>query len=107
MAKLNYHPMQQIIDVNGVIRFRQNKIVRHLLDAATKAGIADLNKLEIMDFSREDRMQLAQLIGYSVSGYGDLGYPSKESVAEADAKADEIIARKRPVPRFPRITPAG
>ena len=62
--------MQKI--VNG--RFRENKIVSHLLDTYT-----DMNKLARIDFTDEDRMQFAQLIGYSVGGYGSLSYVSDES----------------------------
>lgn len=79
------HPMQPIeLDRHGVARFKQNKIVTYLLD---NGGI-DLNHLAVQDFSDEDRMQFAQLIGYSVGGFGDLSYASNEVVAEADAIVD-------------------
>jgi hypothetical protein len=54
---------------------------RFLLDA----GQFDMNQIARMNFDDEDRAQFAQLIGYSVSGYGDLSYASAESVAAADA----------------------
>jgi hypothetical protein len=86
------HPMQPLIwDKDKVIRFKRNDIVRFLLDA----GPYDLNKLALMPFNREDREQLAQLIGYSVSGFGELGYCSKKSVMEADILADEMIKKKK------------
>lgn len=76
------HPMQPIaLDDNGTARFKANKIVRFLLDA----GPFDLNMLALMPFDQEDRVQLAQLIGYSVSGYGDLPY------ALDVHRADEIV----------------
>jgi hypothetical protein len=54
------HPIQPIMTVDGVHRFRDNKIVRFLLEA----GPYDLNKLALMNFSRADQEQFAQLIGY-------------------------------------------
>ena len=67
------HPIQPLeLDEHGVLRFKENKIVRHLLDFATQRGNG-LNELHCANFSNEDRQQFAQLIGYSLSGYGDLG----------------------------------
>lgn len=85
------HPMQPIeYDKHGIIRFRRNKIVEYLLD---NGGI-DLNHLAVQDFSDEDRMQFAQLIGYSVGGFGDLFYASDEVVGEADRIAAELYNSK-------------
>ena len=73
------HPRQPIvIDEYGVKRFKQNAIVRELLDRATAAKVMDLNVIALMNFSDEDRQQFAQLIGYSLSGYGELSYASEE-----------------------------
>ncbi len=78
------HPIQPIEpDDSGVLRFKGNAIVRHLLD---HSGI-DLNKLERMNFSNEDREQFAQLLGYSVSGAADLGYFSEETLKEVEMTA--------------------
>ena len=85
------HPMQQIRWNGDVIRFRENAIVRFLLDA----GPYDLNKLALMEFSAADRNQLAQLIGYSVGGFGDLSYAFPEVVAEADEIVEQMIAEKK------------
>jgi hypothetical protein len=83
--------MQQIhLDKEGVARFRANKIVRYLLDA----GPFDMNQLALMSFSNKDREQFAQLIGYSVSGYGDLSYASPKSVAKADAKVEKLVQER-------------
>jgi hypothetical protein len=83
------HPQQPIIlDERGTPRFRANQIILYLW----KSGLLDLNQIAAMDFSDEDRMQLAQLIGYSVSGYGDLPYAHAGSVADADAKASALLA---------------
>lgn len=65
------HPMQPVVRMDdGVHRFKPNAIVQHLLDK----GTVDLNAIARLPFSREDRTQFAQLIGYSVSGAGDLSY---------------------------------
>jgi hypothetical protein len=95
MGKKQRHPMQRLhVDDRGVVRFRQNALVRHLLD---NGGI-DLNMLARLDVSDEDRMQFAQLIGYSVSGYGDLSYASKKSVRKAAKRAAEILDKSPPRP---------
>lgn len=86
------HPMQPIeLDKHGVARFKQNAIVRFLLDN----GPHDLNTLAMMNFSREDHAQLAQLIGYSVSGFGDLSYVSKKEVQIADEIVENLPAKKK------------
>ena len=75
----------------GVIRFKENKIVRYLLDA----GPFDMNQLALMSFPREDREQFAQLIGYSVSGFGDLSYSSRATVKLADKTASCMPKQKQ------------
>lgn len=80
------HPMQPLVrDASGVVRFKENAIVRTLLDWATPRGMS-LNELAVMDFSQEDREQFAQLIGYSVGGYGELSYVSDDSCEKAASK---------------------
>lgn len=70
------HPMQPIVTVNGVLRFKQNAIIRKLLDKATEYGYG-MNEI-MYDFcdspDHEDLIQLYQLIGYSLSGFGGLTY---------------------------------
>lgn len=63
------------IDKHNVLRFRPNAIVRALLGA----GPLDMNRLAVMPFSDEDRVQFAQLIGYSLSGFMELSYVDDES----------------------------
>ncbi|WP_199780614.1 hypothetical protein [Cronobacter malonaticus] len=76
-------PMQPVvIDAQGTLRFKENPIVRKLLDYSTMHGYG-LNEMALEDFDAEDRMQLAQLIGYSLSGYGTLSYVNDESYARA------------------------
>lgn len=81
---MNKHPIQPTELINGVIRFKENKIVSYLLD---KGGI-DLNRIAREDFSQEDREQFAQLIGYSLSGFGDLQYASDVTLSTAEVMAD-------------------
>lgn len=86
-SNINLHPIQDIIlDSNGTPRFRENAIVRYMLEMGKFGGTFNLNTLALQQFSDEDRMQLAQLIGYSISGYGDLSYVSDESYSEVEGK---------------------
>ena len=66
----------------GIVRFKANAIVRHLLEN----GPVDLNHLAVMPFSREDQVQFAQLIGYSLSGFAELSYVSDEDCDRAEEK---------------------
>lgn len=85
------HPMQPVyLDDHNIARFKPNKIVQFLLDA----GPFDMNKIALMEFSKGDREQFAQLIGYSVSGYGDLSYVSSKSVVKADEKVHTLLKKK-------------
>lgn len=86
------HPIQPVVlDDCNIARFKENKIVRFLLDA----GPFDLNQIALMNFAREDHEQLAQLIGYSVSGFGELSYASDEVVCLADAEAAAVFAKEK------------
>jgi len=66
-------------------RFEENKIVTYLLDN----GPFDMNDIASLDFSNEDREQFAQLIGYSLGGFSELGYVSDETYETACKIADE------------------
>ena len=55
-------------------RFVPNRIVELLLKTSTH----DMNSLACANFTREERVQLAQLIGYSVGGFCSLSYVSRE-----------------------------
>ena len=86
------NPIQPLAnDAQGVLRFKANAIVRHLLD--THPG-CDMNKLACMDFSDDDRQQFAQLIGYSLRGYGELrSYVDDEAYGTAAHMADGLDER--------------
>lgn len=81
------HPIQPLMtDTLGVVRFKPNGIVDALLDFAKGYGY-DLNAIVAdPDFSREDLVQFYQLIGYSLSGYGDLN-----AVSNTDYNAAEFM----------------
>lgn len=82
-------PMQPlVIDDHGTLRFKENPIVRALLDYATEHGYG-LNEIALEEFDAEDQMQLAQLIGYSLSGYGTLSYVTDESYERAAEAAPQ------------------
>lgn len=74
-----------------VVRFRKNKIVDFLL----RTSKSDLNDLAMMDFSEEDHAQFAQLIGYSVSGWGDLSYVKHRDACRADDLANAFYLRSK------------
>jgi hypothetical protein len=101
------HPDQPIaLDDEGVIRFKQNAIVRFLVDWAAGANgsvgypklvtpghcAPDLNQLSMLGFSREDWVQFGQLIGYSVSGWSELSYVRDADYYRIDAQAEVIRA---------------
>ena len=80
--------MQKLFrDKGGVIRFTPNKIVKFLLDTSK----FNMNDLACMPFDSEDREHFAQLIGYSVAGFGELPYVSDEAYTEADTAAHKLI----------------
>lgn len=93
MNKNTKNPIQPIYkDENGTFRFKENEIVRFLLDA----GCYDMNNLALMNFSNNDREQFAQLIGYSLGGFWELPYVSEETYNAAELMShglDEKDAR--------------
>ena len=99
MTKLPMKPIAFAPD--NVIRFVPNRLVRYLLDRATTVGTDNMNTLAMLDgITDEERSQFAQLIGYSVSGWGDLSYADQKEVAKADAIAARLImerGRKTPI----------
>ena len=84
-------PMQPIVKVKGVVRFQENRIVSAFVDAAAAGEALCLNDIVVMaaqgEFTQAEQMQFAQLIGYSVSGFGDLSYADRNVVRRADKGA--------------------
>lgn len=90
------HPTQPLEhDAQGVLRFKANAIVEHLLEHGRSAyPRCDMNTIASMDFSAEDRQQFAQLIGYSLSWYGELdSYVDDTAYSTAAHMADGLDER--------------
>jgi hypothetical protein len=89
------HPIQPIaFDADGTVRFVKNHIVRFLLDQY-KPGLNDLAvRFGSSDDNKADYEQLMMLIGYSVSGFGDLEI-DRRTIAIADRQADALIAKSK------------
>jgi len=86
------HPIQPLeLDEEGKIRFKQNAIVRYLLDS----GGIDMNQLALIPFSQDDREQFAQLIGYSLCGFGELSYVSDETLEAAEKMSKKLERRSK------------
>ncbi len=95
MSKRNAQPMQPVIVAKDrVHRFKRNAIVCWVLDALDATGRKALNEIAVMPFTQDDREQFAQLIGYSVSGFGDLSYV-RDATYEKAAKASRRLLRKK------------
>ena len=82
-------PLQE--DESGVIRFKQNSLVRYILDH----GGIDMNDLAMQDFPQEDEEQFAQLIGYSLSGFGDLSYVTNDTYEAAHKMAHDGLTEEQ------------
>lgn len=88
--------MQPLIkDEQGVQRFMANTLVCALLDHGQATGLG-LNELCVKFHPSEhqaDWQQLAQLIGYSLSGYGSLSYVDDEAYNTASYMAQGVDER--------------
>ena len=81
---------------DGVIRFKANKIIRWLYNLPKDRPIPDLNEISIIAQTsgwEDDMVQFWQLLGYSVSGYGDLSFVPPEIIERADAEAETIMRK--------------
>jgi hypothetical protein len=86
------NPMQPIvIDSKNVVRFKGNEIVRAVYEISKVHGFG-LHEIAMRNFTKDDRKQFAQLLGYSVSGYGDLPYVDKVSVECADQQVALLLS---------------
>lgn len=80
------HPWQPLTkDTNGRPRFRENAIVRWMLDEGRRAGLFDLNRIAELSFTQADREQFYQLIGTSVIGFAEVFCDSPDVLARLDA----------------------
>lgn len=88
-------PIQPLaLDGKGTIRFQKNTLVNALLEHGTATGFG-LNELARIEADPTDRMQLAQLIGYSLSGYGTLGYVTDDEYKAAATMYDEGLTEDK------------
>lgn len=91
------NPIQPLAkDAQGVLRFKANALVNALLEHGQATGLG-LNELACKYHGAEhadDLQQLAQLIGYSLRGYGELGYVSDDAYGAAAVMADEGLSEK-------------
>jgi hypothetical protein len=88
--------MQPVVRAaDGTIRFKQNQIICDMQELCAKHGL-DLNEIACRDYSKDDRSQLMQLIGYSVSGYGNLSCSRAKHVMRADEKAASMVDEVKP-----------
>lgn len=87
-------PIQPLyIDQHGTVRFVSNRIVQELLDHSSRHGY-DMNEIARQAgnglFSAAEQMQFAQLIGYSMHGWGTLSYVTDEAYAVAEEAYDKL-----------------
>ena len=99
------HPLQPLQMEGNVLRFKRNKIVETLLETSSLT----LEDSARMDFSKEDRLQLNQLIGYSHSGVPHCDEESwqaalavyEQGISESEARAnylrEELTALKKAI----------
>ncbi len=81
------NPMQPLYkDEDGVVRFKENKIVNFLYDWASNKGMG-MNTLVMMEFSQDDREQFLQLIGYSLCGFSEIQYVRDDTYERASNQA--------------------
>lgn len=82
------HPMQpMVVDESQTVRFKENTIIRWLVDQ----GHLDLNQIASMEFPQEDRVQLAQLIGYSLKGFHELSFVPDVVAKQASKAAGRVL----------------
>ena len=74
--------------------------MRWMYDRGREAGLFDLHEMSDLplrepgfDERQGEYVQLMQLLGYSVSGYGDLDFVPREEVDRADAEAGKLAEK--------------
>ncbi len=90
--------MQPIyFDERGTARFRANKIVQWMVARGAAGKSFDLNTIviELGGLDIEEHEQFNQLLGYSVSGYGDIAGMRSDTVAVADEIVEAMVAERK------------
>lgn len=79
---------------DGVVRFKENQLVQLLLEESRRRGFG-LNEIAKAVLTEKvsigDAIQFWQLLGYSVSGYGDLSFIPRAEIDQCDAIADAVF----------------
>lgn len=97
MKKKNKHPNQPLVYAkDGCMRFKQNDIVRKLLDFAADHGYS-INEIyqEFLPSHADDYKQLLQLLGYSIGGYCDISMIPEKQKKRAEKKAEKLRKQKK------------
>lgn len=77
-----------VMDDRKVIRFQKNAVVAWLFDK----GAINLNELALQGFPAEDKEQVLQLLGLSVSGFSEYDYATPETIEQANRLAMGLLA---------------
>ncbi len=81
------YPIQPLYEDDcGVFRFKENAIVKFLKETSS----FDLDMLHKMPFSVEDWEQFMMLLGYSLTGFGELSFVREETYERAEKKVVEL-----------------
>jgi hypothetical protein len=91
-----HQPRQELYqDEHGTVRFRENALVRHLLDN----GGLTMNDLAVLDdVPIADHEQFAQLIGYSLGGFSELSYVTDKTFYAAEKTSRFDVLAPMPSP---------
>jgi hypothetical protein len=81
--------MQPLVKFGKTIRFKENPIVRRMLDLSREHGIG-LNEILLPEYAQCDVEQFYQLLGYSLDMYAELSFVSAKSLATAKRRAQDI-----------------
>jgi hypothetical protein len=86
-------PMQPFIkDEQGIVRFRENAIVRDLVDGKIEGSLNEIYPLvHAGTYTMEDYRQLMQLIGYSLCGYHELSCVKNKHAKAATEAAQKVF----------------
>lgn len=87
------NPIQPLVMVDDVLRYKENKVVRALFEHGQATGL-DMNELIVRRFDNDDYVQFAQLIGYSHSGASTLSYFPDEVWSASKAMHEHGISEQ-------------
>lgn len=83
---------------DGAVRFKENAIVRLLLEESKRHGFG-LNEIAGAVMTKKvpigDAVQFWQLLGYSISGYGELSFVPKSEIEACDAIANMVLSEAK------------